>query len=79
MLQFGHNAFGFLLQHKIAFVSKRGLFIHFTDSGLLVQLTYRHRASSIEDRRFATLQRTLSMYLINKYISLSDICLNVHH
>ena len=28
---------------------------------------------------FATLQRTLFMYLINKYISLSDICLTVHH
>ena len=25
------------------------------------------------DRRFATLQRTLFIYLINKYISLSDI------
>ena len=42
-------------------------------------LTYRHRASSIEDTRFATLQRTLFIYLINKYISLSDICLTVHH
>ena len=31
------------------------------------------------DRRFATLQRTLFIYLINKYISLSDICLTVHH
>ena len=31
------------------------------------------------DRRFATLQRTLFTYLINKYISLSDICLTVHH
>jgi hypothetical protein len=42
-------------------------------------LTFRHRASSIYDRRFATLQRTLFIYLINKYISLSDICLTVHH
>ena len=37
-------------------------------------LTFRHRASSIYDRHFATLQRTLFIYLINKYISLSDIC-----
>ena len=42
-------------------------------------LTFRHRASSIQDRRFSPLQRTLFMYLINKYISLSDICLTVHH
>ena len=42
-------------------------------------LTFRHRASSIYDRHFATLQRTLFIYLINKYISLSDICLTVHH
>ena len=42
-------------------------------------LTFRHRASSIQDRRFATLQRTLFIYFINKYISLSDICLTVHH
>jgi len=34
-------------------------------------LTFRHRASCIQDRRFATLQRTLFIYLINKYISLS--------
>ena len=42
-------------------------------------LTFRHRASYIQDRHFATLQRTLFIYLINKYISLSDICLTVHH
>ena len=42
-------------------------------------LTFRHSASSIWDRPFATLQRTLFIYLINKYISLSDICLTVHH
>ena len=36
-------------------------------------------ASSIQDRRFDTLQRTLFIYLINKYISLFDICLTVHH
>ena len=42
-------------------------------------LTFRHRASSIQDRHFATLQRTLFIYLINKYISLSDIGLTVHH
>ena len=44
------------------------------------ELTFRHRASSIyRDRRFATLQRTLFIYLINKYISLADICWTVHH
>ena len=44
------------------------------------ELTFRHRASYIyRDRHFATLQRTLFIYLINKYISLSDICLTVHH
>ena len=42
-------------------------------------LTFRHRASSTQDRQFATLHRTLFIYLINKYISLSDICLTVHH
>ena len=42
-------------------------------------LNFRHRASSIQDRCFATLQRTLFIYLINKYISLSDICLTVNH
>ena len=42
----------------------------------VIGLTFRHRASS---RHFATLQRTLFIYLINKYISLSDICLTVHH
>ena len=42
-------------------------------------LTFRHRASSIQDSHFGTLQRTLFIYLINKYISLSDICLTVHH
>jgi len=35
------------------------------------KLTFRHRASSIQDRHSATLQRTLFIYLINKYISLS--------
>ena len=42
-------------------------------------LTFRHRPSSIQDRRFATVQRTLFIYLINKCISLSDIYLTVHH
>jgi len=42
-------------------------------------LTFRYRASSIQDRHFAALQRTLFIYLINKYISLSDICLTAHH
>ena len=43
------------------------------------QLTFRHRASCIWDRHFATLQRMLFICLINKYISLFDICLTVHH
>ena len=42
-------------------------------------MTFRHHASSIYDRRFAFPQRTLFIYLINKYISLSDISLTVHH
>jgi len=45
---------------------------------IVSELTFKHRASSIQDRPFATLQRTLFIYLINKYISLSDICLAVH-
>ena len=49
------------------------------ESNYCTQLTYRHRASCLKDRRFATLQSRLFMYLINKYISLSDICLTVHH
>ena len=40
---------------------------------------YRIVRPVYRDRRFATLQRTLFIYLINKYISLSDICLTVHH
>ena len=48
-------------------------------SNLSFTLTFRHRASCIYDRRFATLQRTLFICLINKYIYLSDICLTVHH
>jgi len=47
------------------------------EGNLSISFTFRHRASSIQDRRFATLQRTLFIYLIN--ISLSDICLTVHH
>ena len=37
------------------------------------------RMSSQVQKGFTTLQRTLFMYLINKYISLSNICLTVHH
>jgi len=40
-------------------------------------LTFRHRTSCILG--LTTLQRTLFIYLINKYISLYDICLTVHH
>ena len=45
----------------------------------LYSLTFRHRASCIQDKRFAALQRTLFIYLINIYNSFSDICLTVHH
>jgi len=31
-------------------------------------LTFRHHASYIQDRRTATLQSTLFIYLVNKYI-----------
>ena len=48
-------------------------------TGPICRLTFRHRASSIQDRLFATLKRMLFIYLINKFISLSDICLTVHH
>ena len=43
------------------------------------RLTFRNRASCIYDRRFATFYRTLFIYLINKYISLSDIYLTEQH
>ena len=46
---------------------------------VIIRLTFRHRASSVQDRHFATLQRTRFISLINKYILLSDICLTVHH
>jgi len=36
----------------------------------LLRLTFRHHASSIEDRRSATLQRRFYIYFINKYTSL---------
>ena len=49
------------------------------NKNLTLCLNVRHRASSIQDRHFATLHRTLFIYLINKYISLPDICLTVHH
>ena len=47
-------------------------------SHFMSSLTFSHRASSMQDRCFATFQRTFFIYLINKYIS-SDICLTVHH
>jgi len=55
-------------------------------TGLLNCLNARSRGLTLgnvrpvyRDRRFATLQRMLFIYLIKKYISLSDICLTVHH
>ena len=50
-----------------------------TGSTHTLNLTFRHRASCIQDSHFATPQRRLFICLINKYISLSDICLTVHH
>ena len=55
------------------------IFSRISEPSKYCQLTFRHRASSVQDRRFATLQRTFFIYLMNKYISLSDICLTVHH
>jgi len=42
-------------------------------------ITFRHQSFCMQDRHFATLQRMLFIYLIKKYISLSDICLTMHH
>ena len=45
-----------------------------------VGLTFRHRASCILGQAFHySPENAFYMYLINKYISLSDICLTVHH
>jgi len=43
------------------------------------RLTFRHRASFILGQEFRYSPRTLFIYLINKYISLSDVCLTVYH
>ena len=42
-------------------------------------LTFRHRASCILGQAFHYSPENVFIYLINKYISLSDICLTVHH
>ena len=42
-------------------------------------LTFRHRASSILGQTFRYSPENAFIYLINKYISLSDIRLTVHH
>jgi len=42
-------------------------------------LTFRHRASCILGQAFHYSPENLFIYLINKYISLSGICLTVHH
>ena len=68
------NLFNIILFSLISF---RTYIINFIC--MFITLTFRYRASCIQDRRFATLQRTLFIYLINKYISLCDICLTVHH
>ena len=43
------------------------------------ELTFGTALPLYRDRRFTNLQRTLFIYLINKYISLADICMTVHH
>ena len=48
--------------------NKQPLAHNILDSSILCSLTFRHRASSTQDRHFDTLQRTLFIYLINKYI-----------
>ena len=42
-------------------------------------LTFRHRASCILGQAFHYSPENAFYILINKYISLSDICLTVHH
>ena len=42
-------------------------------------LTFRHRASCTLGQAFRYSPEKAFIYLINKYISLSDICLTVHH
>ena len=43
-------------------------------------LTFRHRASCVLGQAFHySPENAFYIYLINKYISLSDICLTVHH
>ena len=42
-------------------------------------LTFRHRPSSILGKAFRYSPENAFYNLINKYISLSDICLTVHH
>ena len=72
---------------KAAFNKKKAVFTSTLDLELSKKLvkcyiwsTALYGAETVyRDRRFATLQRTLFIYLINKYISLSDICLTVHH
>jgi len=79
----GNQTFIKLISERIIIYGTPKFYFLVHESQLVVlihyDLTFRHRASSILDRRFANLQRTLFAYLINKYISLSDICLNVHH
>ena len=45
----------------------------------MCNLTFRHRASCILGQAFHYSPEKAFYYLINKYISLSDICLTVHH
>ena len=45
----------------------------------LCLLTFRHRASCILGQAFHCSPENAFLYLINKYISLSDICLTVRH
>ena len=78
-LQLKNKNILYIISNTDSSAKKPNTFTFISYSIAFYLLTFRHRASSIQDRRFATLQRTLFIYLINKYISLSDTCLTVHH
>ena len=81
-VKFRHHQTSYL-SLEVSFENISNIWVHCKNSGSNSKkkscLTFRHRASCIQDRRFTTLQRTLFIYLINKNISLSEICQTVHH
>ena len=64
-----------LMQERVHYV----LFVCLFNDAVLPTLTFRHRASCILGQAFHYSPENVFIYLINKYISLSDICLTVHH